>query len=388
VTWSETENIKWKTPLPGDGQTTPIIWDDRIFLQAAIPVGGETTDFDEKRSTRPVTGRYQFIVLCLDRNSGDILWQKMVYEAVPHQGHHPSTGLAPYSPVTDGQYVWASFGSRGLYCFDFDGNLIWKHALIQMNIRGPFGEGSSPALADDAVIVVADHEDQSRIFAFEKETGAIRWEHDRDEPATWATPLPVKVNGRTQIVTSANNFIRSYDTASGNIIWQCSGLTSCAAPTPVISKGKVYCATGFKGNAFLAIELGHTGDLTGTDAVVWSNNENQMPHVPTPLIYKGIIYTFEEFHNRLSTYDAESGNTIIEGSRLDGIKQIYASPMAAAGRIYVPGREGVTLVLDASDDAAILATNTLDDEIDGSPAAIGNELYLRGRTNMYCIAAN
>ena len=387
VTWSETENIKWKTALPGDGQTTPIIWGDRIFLQAAVPVEGETTDFDATKATRPITGRYEFVVLCLDRKSGEILWQKTVCDAVPHQGHHPSTSLAPYSPVTDGQHVWASFGSRGLYCLDYDGNVVWQHALIQMNIRGPFGEGSSPALADGAVVVVTDHTDQSKIFAFEKETGELRWEHNRDEPATWATPLPVTVNGQVQVVTSADNFIRSYDAKSGDITWQCGGLTSCASPTPVVANGNVYCATGFRGNALLAIELGHAGDLTGTDAIAWSNNEGPMPHVPTPLIYNGIIYTIEEFKNRLSAYDAESGNVVFEGKRLDGIKQIYASPMAAAGRIYIPGREGVTVVLDPTDNAKILAANKLDDILDGSPAAIGNELYLRGRENLYCIAA-
>lgn len=386
LTWSETENIRWKTPLPGDGQSTPIIWGDRIFLQSAIQLSDEITDFDNTKATRPIKARYRFIVLCIDRTNGEILWQTPVCEALPHQGHHPSTSLAPYSPVTDGKHVWASFGSRGLYCLDFDGNIVWQHALIQMDISGPFGEGSSPALADGAVIIVADHEGDSKIFAFEKETGEIRWEHARDEPSTWATPLPVEVDGRTQIVTAANNFIRSYDAKTGDVVWRCAGLTDCAALTPIVANGKVYCATGFRGNALFAIELGRTGDLTGTDAIAWSNNDYPMSHVPTPLIYKGNFYTFEEYKNVFSAYNAETGETVIDRERLRAFKQVYASPLGAAGRIYIAGRNGTTLVLEAGNSVNILATNTLDDVIDGSPVAIGNVLYLRGRGNLYCIA--
>ncbi len=386
LTWSESENIRWKTALPGDGQSTPIIWGDRIFLQTAIPLTEETTDFDATKATRPIIGRYRFEVLCLDKTSGKILWATPVCEAVPHQGQHPSTSLAPYSPVTDGNHVWASFGSRGLYCLDFDGNIVWQHALIQMKIAGPFGEGSSPALADGAVIVVADHEGESKIFAFEKDTGEIRWERDRDEPSTWATPLPVSVDGRVEVITSANNFIRSYDAKTGDVIWRCAGLTDCAALTPIVSEGKVYCATGFRGNALLAIELGHRGDLTGTDAIALSNNDYPMSHVPTPLIYNGNFYTFEEYKNVFSAYDAETGETIIDRVRMREFKQVYGSPMGAAGRIYIPGRNGVTLVLEAGNEINKLATNTLDDVLDASPVAIGNELFLRGRKNMYCIA--
>jgi outer membrane protein assembly factor BamB len=385
LTWSETENIKWKTALPGDGQTTPIIWGDRIFLQAAIPLTEETTDFDATRATRPVIGKYQFVVLCVDRTDGSILWQTPVCEAVPHQGHHPSTSLAPYSPVTDGERVWASFGSRGLYCLDFDGNVVWEHPLIQMDISGPFGEGSSPALADGAVFVVADHEGDSKIVAFEKDTGEIRFEKDRDEPSSWATPLPVTVDGRVEIVTSANNFVRSYDARTGDVIWRCAGLTDCASPTPVVWNGKVYCATGFRGNKLLAIALGREGDLTGTDAIVWSNEE-AMSHVPTPLIYNGVFYSFAEYKNVLSAFDAETGEMVIEPQRISGLRQVYASPLGADGRIYVAGRRGTAVVLEAARTVNVLATNELDDVLDGSPVAIGDELYLRGRKNLYCIA--
>jgi len=385
IHWSETENVKWKTPLPGDGQSTPIIWGDRIFLQAAIPLTDETTEFDPVKATRPIMARYQFVVLCVDRTTGSILWQTPVCEATPHQGHHPSTSLAPQSPVTDGKHVWVSFGSRGLYCLNVDGELIWQHALVQMDIAGPFGEGGSPTLAGDTIVVVADHEGESKIFAFEKETGDLRWDHGRDEPSTWATPLPVTVDGRVQVVTSGNNFIRSYDVETGEIVWQCAGLTDCAAPTPVVANDMVYCATGFRGNALLAIALGRSGDLTGTDAIVWGN-DRPMPHVPTPLIYNDNFYSFEEFKNVLSVFNAKTGESVIDRERIKGIKQIYASPMGAADRIYIPGREGTTVVIEAANELIVLATNTLDDVFDASPAAIGDELYLRGRKNLYCLA--
>lgn len=376
--WSETENIKWKTDLPGEGTSTPIIWDDKIFLQAAEALGADSDD------ELPV---YRFIVLCVSRSNGKILWQTKVREQRPHQGHHETGSMAPASPVTDGKHVWASFGSRGLYCLDMNGNVVWEAETVKMKKNGRFGEGSSPVLVDNAVIVLADHEGQSKLFAFHRDTGKIIWERDREEESSWNTPAVATVGDRTEIIATAPGSIRSYDAATGNPIWNCGGLTSCAAPSPVVSGGLVYCTTGYKGSVVMAVELGHTGDLTGTDAVKWSVDSTGS-EAPTPLVYENRIYVFRAFKPVLSCFNATTGEPYYERQRISGMKNVYASPLAVGKHIYICGREGLTTVINSADTYEVVATNKLDDTLDGSPVAIGDELYLRGRSNLYCIAAN
>ena len=242
--WSESENIKWKIKLPGDeSSSSPIVWKDRIFFQVAIKTdvkgkaevdtaatpqagGGHPggTRGDEGRSGR--SGRrgsggrggmgrfgmsapknvYKFDLVCADRNTGKILWQKTACQAMPQQGHHRDHGFASFSPVTDGKLIWAGFGSRGIHCFDFDGNKLWSKELPKMKTM--FGEGSSPMLAGDAVIAVTDHQGDSFICAFEKKTGNILWKKQRNEATSYATPLPIMVDGKLQVITSATNSVR------------------------------------------------------------------------------------------------------------------------------------------------------------------------------------
>ena len=376
ITWSETENIAWKTALPGEGQSTPVIWDDRLFLQTAEIVGEATEG--EKHP------QYRFSILCLDRNRGEILWQRSVREARPHEGHHKSTTVAPFSPVTDGEKIWASFGSLGLFCLSMDGEILWEAATIQMNKVGPFGEGSSPVLVGDSIIVLADHEGQSKLFAFDKMTGNKRWERDRDVESSWGTPLAIKVGDHTEIITTAPGTVRSYDVATGKLIWESGGITSCASPSPVAHDGLVYCTTGYKGEAVIAIELGHEGDLTGTDAIRWHTDATGS-EVSTPLIYKNRLYVFKSIAAVLSCFDATTGAPLFERTRIPGMKHVYASPLAAGNHIYINGREGTTVVLRPADTFEIVASNTLDEVLDASPVAIGDTLYLRGRHHMYSI---
>jgi outer membrane protein assembly factor BamB len=388
TTWSETENVKWKTALPGEGQSTPVIWDNKIFIQSAVALGEEPSVEEAPNGrpmSKPATVPYRFVVLCVDRSSGAIFWERTVLEAQPHEGLHTTGSYAPYSPVTDGEKVWASFGSRGVYCFDLDGNEIWRADTAPLKMAGTFGEGSSPVLVGNALVVLADHEGDSRIFALNKDTGEKLWEQKRDEESSWSSPVAVKVGDRWEVITAASAFIRSYDAATGELIWQCSGLTGCAAPSPVVYDGKVYCTTGFQGNAILAITLGRTGDLTGTDAVSWSADKGGAI-VPSPLVADGRLYVVQGYKPQLSCLDAKTGTFLYEGERLSGLQSIYASPLAAGGHIYIPDRKGVTAVLKSSDTLEVIATNTLDGVLDASPVAIGDELYLRSRTHLYCIS--
>ena len=398
LTWSETKNIKWKVKLTGDASnSSPVIWKDKIFFQTAVktdmqgkPEAPSASEGGRRRrgpGGSPPTNIYKFNLVCLDRNSGKQLWQKTIREVMPHQGHHRDHGFASFSPVTDGKLVWTSFGSRGLHCFDMDGNLKWSKDLGRMNTLMGFGEGGSLAVTGDAVIVVRDHEGDSFIVALNKETGEMIWRKDRDEVTSWATPLPIEVDGKIQVVTNATNLIRSYDLETGDIVWQCIGQTRNVVPSPVVGFGMVYCASGFRGSALQAIELGRTGDLSDTDAVKWQVNE-ATPYVPSPLLYDGRIYVCSVNQEVISCYDAKTGGPHFVKQKMDEMKGVYASPTAAAGRIYFVGRNGVSYVLKSSDKFEVLAINTLDDKIDCSPAFVGDKMYLKGKQNLYCIAAS
>lgn len=393
VTWSETENVKWKVELPGEGASSPIVWGDKIFFHTAIETDKKGAAAPSEGQDRPFHGGetptniYKFDLVCLDRNTGKLLWQKTVREEMPHEGHHPTHGFSSYSPVTDGTHVWAYFGSRGLHCYDMDGNHKWSVDLGKMEKRMMFGEGSSPALVGDTVVVVADHEGDSFIIAVDKETGKTVWKTDRDEGTAWATPLAVEVGDKVQIVTCATKLIRSYDAETGELIWQCGGLTGNVIPSPVSGFGKVFCTTGFRGYALLAIELGRTGDLSGTDAIIWQVNE-ATPYVPSPLLYGDKIYVCSVNSAVISCYQAETGKPNFVKQRLEGMDEIFASPVGAADHVYFVGRDGKTVVIKLSDEFEVLATNTLDDEIDASPAIVGDELFLKGKNFFYCIAGS
>jgi outer membrane protein assembly factor BamB len=371
LTWSETENIKWKVAVPGQGLSSPIVWADKIFFLTAVE--------SEKE------GAFKFDFVCMDRNTGKILWQKTAREEVPHEGHHETGSFASNSAVTDGKYVWASFGSRGVHCYDIDGNHKWSKDLGKINIVRGFGEGSSAALAGNALIVVMDHEGDSAVYALNKETGDILWQKDRDEATSWATPLPVEVDGKLQVITNATNFTRSYDVETGEIIWQCSGQTQNAIPSPVAGFGKAYCISGFRGSALKVVELGRNGDLSGTDAISWEVDRNT-PYVPSPLLYGDKIYFLSVNNPILSCYQAETGKPNFVAQKLDDVDGFYASPVGAAGRVYLPAWNGVTLVIKHSDTYEVLASNKLDDRFDASPALVGNELILKGKEYIYCIS--
>ncbi len=398
LTWSENKNIKWKVKVPGQGTSSPVIWGDRIFFLTAIETdkkGSPTAQAaSENRNAgrrrpfhggRPPKNIYKFDLVCLDRKTGKLFWQKTAREELPHDGHHSNYGgFASYSPVTDGKYVWASFGSRGVYCYDTDGNHKWSRDLGKMRKKMMFGEGSSLALAGDAVIVVIDHEDDSFIYALNKQTGDTIWKKERDEASSWATPLPVDVKGKMEVVTNATNFVRSYDVKTGGLIWQCSGQTGNVVPSPVVGFGKVFCASGFRGSALQAIELGRTGDLSGSDAITWQVKE-ATPYVPSPLLYGDKIYVCSVNRAVISCYQAETGKANFVEQRLEGMGEMFASPVGAADRVYFVGRNGKTQVIKLSEKLQVLATNTLDDKFDCSPAIVGDELFLKGKEHLYCI---
>ncbi len=410
IKWGDDQNIKWKAKIPGSGFSTPIIWQDRIFVLTAIEAAGERAAAPAPAASKeePGPGRgkggrkggggggfgggpnptnpYEFVVIALDRSSGKVVWQKTARKEVPHEGHHASHGYASASPVTDGENLYVSFGSRGFYCYDLNGNLKWEKDLGDMRSRGAFGEGASPALAGGLLLITWDHEDQSFIVALDKKTGAEVWRKNRDERSSWSTPLVVEVNGRLQAIVAATNKTRSYDVLTGDVVWETGGMTANVIPTPVIGHGMVYLTSGFQGKAVQAIKLTARGDIADTDNIVWSSRKQSTPYVPSPVLSGDRLYLGKSNDAYLSCLNALTGEAFYQDQQLQGMRGIYASPVAANGYLYVVGREGMVMVLKDAPKFEIVATNKLSDKLDASPAILGKELYLRGHEYLYCIA--
>jgi outer membrane protein assembly factor BamB len=390
--WSDTQNVRWKVEIPGVGSSTPIVWNDRIFLLTAIETDRVSPDVPPpaEQPKRPFGivfphRVHQFVVLCLNRADGTTLWQQVATEVVPHEGHHPDNDFASSTPITDGQRVYVSFGSRGLYCYDLAGRLKWQRQLGQMQTRLSFGEGSSPALHDGVLVTTWDHEGPSFIVALDAATGEEVWRQTRDEQSDWATPLIVERDGSAQVITNASKRVRSYDLKSGRLLWECGGQVGNVTPSPVTAGNLVFCMSGYRGNALLALPLDQRGDLTGSDKIAWQANRGT-PYIPCPLLYDDRLYFTQANDGIFSCLKASTGETVIDRTRLPGISRIYSSPVAAANRIYITSRDGVTLVLKHADQFEVLATNRLDDPIDASPAIAGKELFLRGQRRLYCLA--
>ncbi len=328
---------------------------------------------------------HQFVVIAYDRATGKEVWQTKVKEELPHEGHHGDHGYSSHSPVTDGKHIITCFGSRGLHCLDMKGNLIWSKDLGKMRTRAGFGEGSSPALHGNTIVVNWDHEGDDFIAAFDKLSGDEIWRKERDEATSWSTPIVVEHDGQAQVITAATNRIRSYDLKTGDLIWECAGLTTNAIPSPVHADGIVYATSGFRGSALLAIKLGATGDLTDSESILWKHNRST-PYVPSPLLYGNRLYFFKSNDATLSCFDVTTGKPLIDQERLSGLRGAYASPVGAGDKVYLVGRNGTSMVIKNADKLETLATNKLDEPIDASPAAIGKQLFLRGRESLYCIA--
>jgi len=394
TTWSEQRNIKWKIEIPGRGSSTPIVWEDNVFILTAIKTERER-EAGKKRAkislgsligagVRPAQTHYhQFVVLCYDRKTGEEKWRTVATEAVPHEPGHKTNSFASYSPVTNGKRLFVSFGSHGVYCFDMQGKKVWGKDLGTMETQMGYGEGSSPALHDDTLIVPFDHEKQSFYAALDTSTGEQKWRVDRDEASTWSTPTIVPHKGGHQVIASGV-VVRSYDLETGSQIWQCGGQAFSPIPCPIVKDGVTYCMTGFLGNAIYAISLDAKGDVSDTDAVLWKRND-AAPYVASAVLYEDQLYYTKSLGNILTSVKASSGETVFEKQRIPGVRSLYASPVAASNRIYFTGRGGATVVLKHGNSFEVLATNRLDDTFDGSPAIVDDEMFLRGEKYLYCI---
>ena len=389
--WSAGEagesNLAWKAELPGVGSSTPVVVGDTVFVQLTVDTG----QAGEPRETggRPgpafmlaptPTTVHDFVVMAFDVNTGAEKWRTVVASAVPHEPGHKTNNFAPATPCSDGQRLYAFFGSFGVYALSLDGEVLWSRDFGPQVTRAQFGEGASPAVHGGTLVVPWDHEGDSRLYALDAATGETRWEVPREEATTWGTPLITQHEGRTQVVTNGGT-VRSYDLADGSLIWSLGGMTGNPIPTPVRVGDSVVVMTGYKGYKIQSVKLSAEGDAAGS--VNWTRDD-AAPYVPSPSLAGGMLWFTKSNNGIVTALDAETGETVLKPTRLPGVEQIYSAPTAAGGKVYFTGRGGATTVLAADGVFNVLAMNEVGETVDASAVPVGRRILIRGTKHLFC----
>ncbi|HET7286613.1 MAG TPA: PQQ-binding-like beta-propeller repeat protein, partial [Pyrinomonadaceae bacterium] len=370
--WSPTKNIKWKTPIEGRSHSSPIVWGNRVFLTTSIegevvPGAKAVTHFEkDKEYLHPdsvgADRKHTFKVLCIDRDTGKILWQSTAWEGTPYDNRHRKSSYAASTPTTDGKLVYAFFGTEGLYAYDFKGNLAWKAQLGNLGTVG-MGTGTSPILFDNLVIVQCDEENgaASFIVAVDKKTGKEVWKTPRKVQVSWSTPLLVRTATRAELITSGTEFLISYDPATGKEFWRHKGVESNAIPSPVANNEMAYLVAGSPAKIAYAIKLGQNGDLTGTPNVPWKY-EKGTAYVPSPILYGDYLYLTTD-RGILTCIDAKTGEVKYEGGRIPIPATFTASPVAFENKILMTSEDGDTFIVKAGPKHEILGTNSVGEPV-------------------------
>jgi outer membrane protein assembly factor BamB len=396
--WSETKNVLWKTAIPGLGFSSPIVWDKRVFVTTAIEAGTAPADHkppkhmmgDQEFSHPDWTGNdklHTFKVFCLDRDTGKVLWERTSYSGPVFDYRHRRGSYAAPTPVSDGRCVYVYFGSEGFYCYDLNGNLVWKKNLGGIATMG-MGVGTSPVLYQNLVILLCDQEfdgTYSFMIALDKKTGKEVWRVKRPVQTSWATPVLAKTQARTELLCSGNEFLISYDPATGREFWRAKGLHSHAIATPVVGHGLAIFSSGFPSKTVVAIRLGGSGNLDGTDWIAWRYNKGTS-YVPSPILYGEYVYLMSDA-GILTCLNAKTGALIYEGGRVPIATKFYgASPVAFDGKILLTSDDGDTFVIRAGPKHEVLGTNTIGEPSRVSMAIAAGKLFLRGEKHVFCIS--
>jgi outer membrane protein assembly factor BamB len=361
-TWSDTENVLWKVGVPGRGNSSPIVWDDRLFL---------TTAYD---------GGRKLSILCYRRADGTLRWET----PVPHEGverGHAKNGHASATPVTDGKRVYASFGSQGLVAVDFAGKIVWQRPLPPLD--NYHGSAGSPVLYGNTVILYQDHKGQSFVAAFDRETGKTRWWTDRKTRIGWGTPITLRAGGRDELIVSSEDAVSAYDPRNGRPLWTAQGNTFEVIPTPTVGHGLVFCSSGRAGPT-LAIRPGGKGDVTDTH-VVWETVKGSS-FVPPTIIVGEQLYMVNDMSSVVTSYEAKTGELVFQG-RLGSPRRegFSASPVAVDGKVFFTNDDGETFVLKAGPQLEILHVNRLNARTLASPALVDGRWYFRTDRQLLCI---
>jgi outer membrane protein assembly factor BamB len=392
-TWSATDRVAWKAPIPGRGWSSPIVSGNRIFVTTAIQEGGEPEAVKQGLyfgGDRPTPKEiHRWVVYCLDLGNGKVLWEKEVHRGVPEHGHHLKNTLASETPVTDGERVYAYFGNVGLFCFDFAGKLLWSKRWESVPTRFGWGTAASPVLYGDRIYVVNDNDKHSFLVALDKKTGEQIWHVDRDEKSNWATPFVWKNEKRTEIVTPGSGKVRSYD-LDGQLLWELRGMSSISIPTPFTRHGLLYVASGYvldQRKPLFAIRPGAAGDIsldsdqTSNKYIAWCQKQAG-PYNPSPIVYGDFLYVLYD-RGLLSCYDAKTGKEVYGKRRIGpGAKAFTSSPWAYGGKLFCLGEDGDTFVIQAGSEFKLLGTNTLGELCMATPAIIHDGLVIRTESQL------
>ena len=395
VTWdlAAGRGVAWRTSIPGLGHSSPVVWNDRVFVTSAVilaAAGDAGAAADAAVNLReggsvPAVSRHAWRLYCLDRATGRVRWERTAHEGVPRVKRHAKASQASASPATDGRHVVAMMGSEGLYAFDIDGKPLWQKDLGRLNqgyVDDPTAEwspGSSPIIHDGLVIVQNDRHADSYVAAFDVATGAEKWRVARDEMPSWATPI-VTGGARPTIVTNSPRFIRGHDATTGRELWRVPEGSQVKVPTPVVFQDLVIVTGGWPsgGRPIIAIRM-------ATGQVAWKL-ERGSSYTPTPLVYDGVLYVCVD-NGVLGAYDAATGKRIYQQRIAPDSGGFSASPVAAAGRVYFASEDGVVFVVRAGRKFELLARNDMGEMCLATPAISGDLLLVRTRTHLIALRA-
>jgi outer membrane protein assembly factor BamB len=399
-TWSETENVRWKTDIPGTGWSSPVVWDNHVFVTAAIgggkyptPIRGLYDPGDENGRMRS-TDEHRFMVYDVDVETGAIRWQQEMVRAVPKVQRHIKNSFASETPVTDGERVYVYFGSVGLVAaYDFTGRRVWMKEYGAFDGRQAFGTAASPALHGDRLFVVHDNATESFIAALDKRTGAEIWRVPRDEVENWSTPFVWENERRTEIVTSGLRRVRSYD-LDGKLLWELSGMTINVTPTPFASHGLVFVNSGYPGASprpVYAVRPGASGDISlkpgeTRNAFIQWYQPLLGTYNTSSLAYGDIYYTLLD-RGFLLAHDVRTGEQIYGRQRISAESSGFtSSPWAYNGKIFLLSEDGDTFVVQAGREYKLLGKNSLNEMTLATPAIVGGSVFIRTQTKLYRIA--
>ena len=392
-TWSEAEHVAWKTPIPGRGWSSPVVWGERIFITTAIREDGEPEAVKKGLyfgGNRPAPkGVHRWMVYCLELDTGKIAWEREVYRGTPEHGHHLKNSLASETPVTDGERVYAYIGNVGLFCFDLEGTQLWSKRWESVPTRFGWGTAASPVLHGERIYVVNDNDKESFLVALDKKTGEQIWRVERDEKSNWATPFVWENEKRTEIVTPGTGKIRSYG-LDGQQLWELGGMSVITIPTPFAEHGLLYVTSGYvmdKRRPLFAIRPGASGDITleadqaGNEYIRWFQKQAG-PYNPSPIVYGDYLYVLYD-RGLLACFNAKTGEEVYGKRRIGpGATAFTASPWAYDGKLFCLSEDGDTFVIQAGSEFKLLGKNSLDELCMATPAIIRDGLIIRTETQL------
>lgn len=400
LTWGTTSNVAWRSSIPGRGWSSPIAWSDRVFLTTAVS-DGETEPakkglyFGGERPT-PSRDRHRWLALALNRETGAILWSTELHASPPATPIHVKNTYASETPVTDGERVYAYFGSIGVFALDVDGRILWSKPMEPRRMAHGWGTSASPVLHEGRLFLVNDNEESSFAMALDARTGRELWRISREEPSNFATPHVWRHPGGAELVVPGRQRVRSYDLV-GRLLWEFQGMSTITIPTPFAADGLLYLCAGYVGDNLkpnkpvYAVRPGGRGDLTlgpdqrSSEFIAWME-PNSAPYNPSAIVYDGRFYVLWDF-GFLSCRDAKTGREIYDKQRLNPTQPaaFTASPWAYRGRVFCLSEDGDTYVIKAGDRYALERVNALDEMCMATPALSGDRLLIRTLTRLYCL---